>query len=252
LPEALAATQKALELDDSLAEVHASLGWIKFFFDGDWAGADAEFKRAMELDPEYAIAHQWRAALLAFCGKSDEAIAEAELALTLDPLSLSIGTALTMILYMARQYDRAIEQAKKVLQMHPDFRPVHSMLAYSYLGKGLPAKAVEVLEKTLDLAPENPHQIGDLACIYARVGMLDKAEPLYRRLQQMRDGVYVPAYVMALVCTAMGRTDEAFEYLEEVIDERYGLYHVKTDQRLDDLHSDPRFAQFLKKAGLGE
>jgi TolB-like protein/Tfp pilus assembly protein PilF len=249
-PEALTAARKALELDDSLAEVHATLGWIKGFFDVDWDGAEREFKRAMELNPDYATAHQWRAAFLAFSGRSDEAIGEVEVGIALDPLSLSVGTAFAMILLIARRYEDAVRQCERVLEMHSDFGPVYSMLAFSYLGKGMPEKAVEVLEDSLRQDPDHPHRVADMACVYATVGMAEKAEALYHKLKDMPDDVYVPAYVMAQVCTAMGKTDEAFEYLDKVIDERYGLYYAKTDERLEALRSDRRFKVFMEKAGL--
>jgi tetratricopeptide (TPR) repeat protein len=245
-----AAVKKALALDDTLAEAHASAGWVKAFYHLDWAGAEAEYRRSIQLNPKYATAHHWYALHLTLVGRTEEAIAEAEVAHELDPLSLMIGTALGTVLYLARQYDRAVEVLKGVLEMDPSFVPAGAWLAAAYLEKGMTQETLDIVANLAISVPDKPKHIAGLACVYARTGDKKKAEELLGQLTAMAKETYVPPYNVAQVYACLDRKAEAFEFLGMVLEEKFGILLLKLDPLFDGLRSDPRFTELLRRANL--
>jgi serine/threonine-protein kinase len=252
VPAALAAAERALEIDESIAEAHATLAWVKGFFDLDWEAAEAGFKRSLELKPEYATAHQWYGVFLAFLGRTAEAIVEANTAVALDPLSPSISLALAYVLYIAGRYHQVIGQCRKVLELDPAFAPAREYLALSYLSEGMNGEALNVIEDLVASAPDAPEYKVDMACIYAKTGDIARSGAVFEELEAISRREFVPAYCMAKVCACLGNRDEAFRYLDVVLEERYGLLFLTLEPFFKDLRSDPRYGEFLEKAGLAE
>jgi tetratricopeptide (TPR) repeat protein len=165
-PKARAAAIRALEIDEMLAEAHASLAHIKYLYDLDWSGAENEFRRAIEVNPNYASAHQWYAYQLMWMGRLEEARHEIERAKELDPLSLTIDGTLALILSSAHQYDQAIELCRKPLEMAPDFAFAHYRLGQIYVIKGAYAEAIPELERAMTLSGGSPRATAELGFVY--------------------------------------------------------------------------------------
>jgi len=251
MPKARAAALKALELDERLAEAHTSLALITENYDWDWQTAEKEFRRAIELNPNYATAHHWYAEYLTWLGRFDDALRESERARQLDPLSLIIAADNGAILYFSRQYDRAIEQFHTVLEMEPGFPRAHLVL-YAYVEKGMYAEAVADIEKRGE-PDDTPWKWSALAYVYGRSGQpvqarhaLEKLEQLYRR-QPMDPAAILSAYV------GMGKNDQAFAWLEKAYAQHSsGLTSLKVDPGYDPLRNDPRFQDLLRRVGLAQ
>ncbi|HTG27332.1 MAG TPA: winged helix-turn-helix domain-containing protein [Methylomirabilota bacterium] len=251
MPKARAAALRGLQLDDSLAEAHTSLALIAENYDYDWQTAEKEYRRAIQLDPQYATAHQWYAECLSFEGRFPEALEESEQARQLDPLSLIIATDHAVILYFARQYDRAIEQFRTVLAMEPNFGRAH-MVVYPYVEKGMFPEALAETAKwrRSDGSPEWQLQ----AYVYGRWGKPQQAE---RALAQWKPGSGAGlAHAMFLALQAYiatGRKDEALALIEKSYREHSNLVTtLKVEPALDPLRGDPRFQELLRRVGLAE
>jgi serine/threonine-protein kinase len=247
-PRARAAATKALEIDDALGEAHVSLGRVKLAYDWDSSGAETEFKRALELNPNYPTAHTWYAYYLAAVGRHDEAISECKRAVELDPLSeiTIVGLGYTGY-FMARQYDQALEQYRKTLEINPSFAKARAGLMNTYLQKGMYEEAfAERLKFRLPAA-----ESADLKQAYKSDGWRAirrrdlKMDLAYSRLH------YLPPSDLAMDYASVGDKDRAFEWLEKVFQERNSvLVYLKVDPRWDSLRSDPRFADLLRRIGL--
>jgi Tfp pilus assembly protein PilF len=174
MPKARSAALRALEIDDTLAEAHTSLALVAENYDYDWQTADKEFRRAIQLDPDYATAHQWFAEYLSWQGRFDEALAESERARQLDPLSLIISTDHASILYFSRQYDRAIAQCRAVLDMDPNFSRVRAILVLAYVQSGRFAEAIDELARWTR-QPDSTGAWGFKAYVYGRWGRTSEA-----------------------------------------------------------------------------
>ena len=244
--KARAAATRALELDDRLAEAHTILAAIKSTYDWDWQGAEKEFKLAIQLNPNYATAHQRYSLFLPITGRFDEAVAEAKKAREVDPLSLSVNENVGDILYLARRYDEAIEQLRKTLELDPNFQVAHGTLAKVYDAQGQPEKALE--ERLKGTPPEAAVQMRK---IFAASGM--KGYWKYRLEQTLerakRD--YVSPADLALYYARIDDKDTAFAWLEKAMEERSILFnYLVADARFDNLRSDPRFPKLLARVGL--
>ena len=244
------AARKAIELDSNLAEGHAVLAEILVDFDWNWTAAEAEFRRALELNPSSSTARFAYAHYLAKVGRAHEAVSEAETGLKLDPISLDAYDDLAYIYYACRQYDRGLEsirQAAELYRASPD-NPLHWDLAVIYVEKGNFQKAIEQFRVIGDL----PHPLGHMGNAYARAGQIEKANQMIAKLrvQVAKDGV--GTYEIALVYAGLGRKDEAFTWLEKAYQVRdKGLTFLKMDPCVDPLRSDPRFQNLLHRVGLG-
>ena len=251
-PKAKEAALKALQLDDTLAEAHVSLAYIKTFYDWDWSGAEREFQRAIALNPSYATAHQWYGTALRTIGRLEEAIAEQKRALELDPLSLVINRDLGFTFYVSRQYDQVIEQERKTLELEPNFVGAHRTLGLAYLQKSMYKEGIAEIEKELVLYPGNTRVLAGLGYAYAVAGKRAEAQKVLDKLNQLSKQSYVPADAMALVYAGLGDKDKAFEWLEKSYEERstVSYYPLKADPIYDPLRSDPRFADLLRRMNL--
>ena len=252
-PRAKEAALKSLEIDVTLAEAHASLARIKAEYDWDWSGAESEFQRAIELNPNYPTAYQMYGLILSTMGRPEEAIAIYKRGLGLDPLSPIINAALGEAFYYTRQYDQAIEQLQKTLELDPNLHPARAFLADAYLHKSMNKEAIEELETHLVIAEGRVWALAELGYVYAVVGRRPDAQKLLNELNQLSREKFVPADAMAQIYVGLGEKDTTFEWLEKGY-ERHSLglagVDLKVDPVWDPLRSDPRFADLLRRMNL--
>jgi tetratricopeptide (TPR) repeat protein len=251
VPKAKTAAFKALQIDNTLAEAHASLGFLKHSFDWDWQGAEGEYKRAIELSPNYATAHHWYAIFLVEMGRFTEATAEIKKSESLDPLSLIISSDLGWILYNERQYDTAIQQLQKTLELDPTFPSGHWTLGLAYGGKGRSNEAIAELQKAVDLSGGLPVCVAALGRAYAQAGNRAQALRIVNDLRVQSKHRYVLPDGLASIYAALGDNDRALAQLEQAYAERTDAVPLlKVDPRMDPLRADPRFADLLRRVGL--
>ncbi len=258
-PKIIAAANKALEIDPSLGEAHAALGTEKWTYELDYAGAEREYRRAIELSPNYATAYHWLGEFLARQGRFDDAFAEYKKALELEPMSLAISTDLGITYYLARQYDRSIEHLKKLIEMDPNYVRTHFYLANVYREKGMCDEAAQEYEKG-DIAAgrsvDEELKKGKQAIVDAckRSGVKGTWEKILElTTTDLAKGERVYADDMAEIYARTGDHDKAFEWLEKVFDNgEIGGIELKVDPAWDNLRDDPRFAVMLKRAGFSE
>ncbi len=249
-PKAKAAALKAVALDDSLAEGHASLANAYFHYDWDWAAAGKEFRRAIALNPGYAAAHHWYAGLLSSMGRHDEALAEIKKAQELDPLSLIINTDFGSTLFDSGEYDLAINQLRTTLELDPSFWVLRWWLGRSYLAKGLHEAGVRELESAAKLSNGNPSALAWLGYGYAVSGETAKTRQILARLQQKAKESYVSPYQFAVLYAALGEKDQAIVSLEKAFQERcYEMYFLNLERHrlFRPLGSDPRFQDLVRR-----
>ena len=251
-PKAKAAAEKALQIDEALAEAHTSLAGASEFYDWDWPTAEEEYKRAIQLNPNHATAHHWFAEYLSHMGRQEEAMAEAERALELAPLSLIINTLLGMMFYETRQYDRAVKQLQKTLEMDSGFIVARYFLAPVYAEKGMYDRAIAEAQKAMDLSGGNdPLMVAQLGAMYSYSGKRDEAKKVLVELGRLSKQKYVSAFHLSLIHMGLGEKNQAFAYLDRAYEERdHWLESIKVHPMLDSLRSDPRFKELLKKVGL--
>ncbi|HEY6189038.1 MAG TPA: protein kinase [Pyrinomonadaceae bacterium] len=250
MPQAKAAAIRALEIDETLAEAHASLAVIKAFYDWEWAEAEKEYQRAIEYNPGYASAHHWYGWYLALMGRLDQAIAEITQAYELDPGSLEINTDLGLSFFLARQYDQAIEQFRKSIEMDQSFINGHFFLGWAYEQKGDAGKAIEEFQKVLQI-DDAPFYLAALGHAYASSGQRAEAERVLAELKERQQRTHVSPYDFTIIYTAVGERDLAFACLEKAFETRSeALVWLKVDPRLDQIRTDPRFISIQRKVGL--
>jgi TolB-like protein/Tfp pilus assembly protein PilF len=250
-PRAKAAAMRALELDDSLAEAHTSLAFASMNYDWDWSAAEREFRKAIELNPNYANAHHWYGDYLSAVGRHEQAIAESRRALELDPLSPIINAWLGWRYYFARQFDQAIDQYRETLEIDPNFVPVHLVLGQAYEQKGMLKEAIAELEKGASLSQGAPLYAASLAHAYAVAGRRSEAETLLRQTNERAQRAYVPSFHVAIIYAGLGRKDETLAWLERGYQERSAwMVWLKVDPRFDFVRSDARFQNLLRRLGL--
>jgi len=242
IPMAKAAAIKALQIDETLAEAHTSLGFVKFWYEWDFPGAESEYRRAIELNPDYATAHHWYGEFLALMGRPEEGFRELRLAQALDPLSLIINTDIGKIFFLTRQQDRAIVQLQKTLEMDPDFPTAHLFLAMAYEQKGMHESAIAELEKEANTPGSRTIFKAMLGYIYGRSGHTAEAMSILSDLKAPTSSMqFVPAFKIALVYVGLGEKDQAFEWLERAKTEHDPfLIYVRTDPNFDSLRGDWR------------
>jgi serine/threonine protein kinase/Tfp pilus assembly protein PilF len=248
-PRAKEAALKALELDDTLAEAHTALAFIKTDYDWDWSGAEQEFRRAIELNPGYARAHELYGFHLHGMGRFDEAIAEGKRSVELDPLSLLNNRVLGQTFFFARKYDQAIEQFRKTLDLDPNFIFGHLLLGRAYFQKSMYKEALAEFEKELMIFPGSTGALSYLGYAYAVEGRRSEAQKILDQLNELSKQKYVPVTRRATIYAGLGEKDKAFEWLEKAYEDR-SIGAVKLDPVYDPLHSDPRFADLLRRMNL--
>ena len=252
-PKAKEAALKALEINGKLAEAHTSLAYVRHRYEWDWAGAEEEFRRAIELNPGYAPAHQWYSSFLVAMGRTDEAIAEAKLTRKLDPLSPIINSHLGWVLYLAHQQDQAIAQCRLTLGLEPDFFPARRYLGLAYEQSGLREQAVTELQEAAVLSGNSPLTKAELAYAYAVSGKKAAAQRVLEELNERAKNEYISPYFIATIYTGLGRKDEAFAWLQKAFDDRAdGLVYLAVEPKFDSLHADPRFHDLLRRMNLPE
>ena len=243
---------RALEIDPSLAEAHVSLAATRTWFDWDWEGAELEYKRAIELNPSYATAYQWYALYLAGVGRVDEGLRMMERAQELDPLSLIINLNVARVQYFARDYDQAIEQCHRALEMYPDFALALRRLGQAYSQKLMYKEAIAVFQKAIASSENDSETMAALAHTYAVSGNRAEAERILAELVEMSKRIYVSPYSIARIHTGLGNKREALEWLDEACEQRHGiLTYLKVEPVFDPLREDPGFVKLLNRMGLG-
>src|ERR1043166_4565773 len=250
-PKAKAAVNKALEIDNRLAEVHTSLASILMLSEWDWANSEKEFKVALELNPNYATARHWYSQWLLNMGRLEESLEMISRAAELDPVSQAILKDKGLALYYNRQYDEALELATKTLELDPNYAAAHRLLSLAYQAKGMFDEALIEHEKWAALTGNKVEAAVNLAQLYAVSGKFEEARRLIEGVERDRlltDQMYRG---LALVHLALGETDLAFKYLEESCERHEeALLSLKVDPKVHGLRSDPRFTELLKKIGI--
>ena len=250
VPKAKAAIMKALAIDDSLGEAHATLGFIKFRHDWDFAGADSEFKRAVELNPNYSEAHQWYAFYLLAAGKPNEADAEIKRGQELDPLSVSFNSNLAIYLFFRHDFERSLTQARKTLEMEPDFSQARATLGLSYEQKGSNKEAIAELTRAQQ-ASGDVAMASWLGHALAQDGETKEARRILSEIEEHAKKNYVPPYNLAVLHAGLGERQQAMDSLEKgFADRSLRPVWVKFDPRLDGLRQDGRFVQLIQRMGL--
>ena len=251
LLRAKATALKALSLDNKLAEAHAALAAVKLWREFDWEGAERVWRRAIELNPNYATAHLWLALYLAAVERMDESLSEIRLALDLEPLSRVVNLNLARILHFARRFDDAIKQCWKTIDMYPDYLIAHRRLGISYGEKGLFEEAEAEFKKALAISANDTETLSAMSYMFAAAGRDADAQGMLDRINDIAKERYVSPYSLARVHIGLGQLDEAFECLEKTFQERHGiLTYIKVEPIFDRLRDDPRYAELLRKMGL--
>jgi TolB-like protein/class 3 adenylate cyclase/Tfp pilus assembly protein PilF len=250
-PKAREHAEKALVIDNHLAEAHTSLGLVMFQYDRNWSAAEKEFRRAIELNPNYAPAHQFFADYLKALGRFDEALFEMKQAHEIDPLSLAINTGIGHVLYLSRKYDLAIEQYRKSVQMDPTFVQARLWFGRPYLQKRMYKEAIQELEEAVKLSGGSNISLAVLGHAYASAGNEGEARNILETLLERSKGRYVPSYWIALVHIGLDDKEKAFEWLERAYEDRSSwLVWMKVEPRFDSLRSEKRFDSLLERMGL--
>jgi tetratricopeptide (TPR) repeat protein len=250
-PKAKVAALKALEIDDTLAEAHVSMAVINVFYDWDWSGGLREIQRVLALSPDHAYAHLSYGTFLANMGRLEEAIVEDKRALELDPLSLVINRATGIVFYMSRQYDQAIEQFRKTLELENSAN-THRWLGLAYLQKSMHQEGIAEFQEMLAISPGSAVALSEVGYGYALAGRRAEAQMVLEQLDELSKYKYVPTVSIARIYTGLGDKDTAFKWLEKSYDDRSigGLTSVKVNPTFDPLRSDPRFADLLRRMNL--
>jgi TolB-like protein/Tfp pilus assembly protein PilF len=250
-PKAKEAAEKALQIDDTLAEGYIALAFVKYNYDWNWLDAEIDFNWAIGLNPNYATAYQYYGSLLANLGRFEEAMAKLEKARELDPSSLPIKGSIASLFYYSRQYEQAIRWWREILKADPGVSWTYYYLGLAYLKKGSASRALKEFDRVGRLPVGSMLGSFGRACVYAATGRRVQAEAELRVLVEGSKLTYVPFYYMAAVSAALGEKDRAFEYLAMSYAERDAeAVFLKFDPLLDPLRDDPRFNDWLEKMNL--
>jgi len=248
--KAKTAARKALEMDETLAEAHSSLGHA-YFHEFNWLAADRGFKRAIELDPNYANAHYYYANYLICVGHKDEAVAEARCAQTLDPVSLPAGTNLAAILSFAGQYTEAIEESSRVLEIDSGFARAYEDLGRAYEQQRMYPQAIAAFEKAVEYSGRSSRDLASLAYAYGIAGNQKEALKLLQEIKGLSRKSYVSPYSFALIFTGLGKKSQALAWLEKAYKARDGaIPFINENPRLAPLHSDSHFRDLVRRMNL--
>ena len=248
-----AAAEKALELDDRLAEAHTALAIVKFLNDGDWKGSQQEFQRAIDRNPNYAPAHQWYAEWLYDQARFTDAEAEMRKAYELDPLSLVIGTGLGDVFYYSHQFQRAVDLERQLLSLEPNFGLAHESLGFDYIQQSKFPEAVAEMQVALHQLGEDPSEYARLGYAYAMAGDRPQAETILRNLIAESSSSHPRSFEIALIYVGLREKNRAFTWLGRAVEERAELVSaLGVDPIWDPLRGDPRFTILLSRLGLSQ
>lgn len=251
MPKAKAAALRAVEIDNDLAEAHSSLGLVKVSYDLDFPGAEFEFKKALELNPDLVMAHQRYGSYLTFMDRIAESTDHYERALELDPFSLQLNMNLATNHYLLGEYEMAIRHLNDTLDLEPDYMPTHFVLGSTYIQQGDYAKAIEEFQWIYKIDEDAHMAVGFMGYAYALAGQRAEAETLLNILTDISLRKHVSRYSMLLIRLGLGQKDEVLEMLERLYDERSEwLVWLKVSPELRELRSHPRFQNLLKLVGF--
>jgi eukaryotic-like serine/threonine-protein kinase len=250
-PRARAAAIKALQLDEGLTEAHTQMGVVNFLHDWNFRSAEVEFKRAIEINQSNSDAHYLYGLYLAIMGRFEEAAAEMKLTQELEPLSLEKITGMGDVFYYQREYDLAIEQYQKALEMDPNSGFAHWALGNVYVQRGMYAEAIDEYKRSIPLSGDSPDEPGSLAYAYALSGRRREAQALIEDLKERSKRSYISPTMIAFIHAGLGEKDQAFAQLEKAFDGRdFLLVNLRVDPMFDRLRADKRFADLVRRVGL--
>jgi DNA-binding winged helix-turn-helix (wHTH) protein/Tfp pilus assembly protein PilF len=251
-PKAKAAASRALEIDENIADAHLALGFTKLWFDWDWVAAEKEFKVAIDLNPSGGDAHMGYANLLTCVGRHREALAEAQCAVELDPLSLIVNANQAQFLHWARDDDAAWRRVQKTLEIDPDFWVANLALGRLHIQKGEYPDAIIALTKARDFSGANSETVSLIGYAYARAGDRAQADAILGELRSRSNNSHVPPHSIAVIYHGLSDKDQTFQWLEKAYEQRdVRLTFLKTDPKWDSIRSDARFVNLVRRVGLG-
>jgi len=253
MPKAKAAAKQALQIDDGLAEAHASLDYVSAVYDWDWATAEKEFQRAIDLNPNYAGAHEWYAGFLAARGRQSEALIEMKRARDADPLLVLMHAALAEALYYSRRYDEVIAQCQQTLELDPDYPLAHFHLGRAYMAKSMYPEAIAEYQKAQASLGETPALVMAIGYANAKAGNIAAAQKALDELHAQSKRRYVPALYFGAIYTGLGDSNNGMTWLEKAYQEHSDyLIFLNVDPMADSLRSNPRFQLLLQKIGIAQ
>jgi adenylate cyclase len=252
MPKAKEAALRALAIDNALGEAHTSLAYIAFFYDWDWPAAERGFKRALELNPNNADTHHWYSHFLMGQGRIEESLTQSKRALELSTYDILFNIHLGWHYLNARQYDQALDQIEKTIEMDKNFAQTYPWLGLILEQKGRYAEAITAFQKAIELFPGGSSIAkAELAHTYAVSGDREKAQKIIAELKEVAKSKYVSSFQIAAIYAGLGEKDQAFASLEKAYAERSdGLVNLNAEQRFDSLRSDPRFTDLARRVGL--
>ncbi len=252
MPRAKEAAMHALAIDNALGEAHASLAYVTFFYDWDWPAAEREFKRAIELNPNNADAHHWYSHYLMAQGRIEESLTQSKRALELSPFDILMNVHLSWHYLYARQYDQALDQIEKTIEMDKNFAQAYPWLGLILEQQGKYPEAIAAFQNAIKIFPGGSSIAeAELAHTYAVSGDREKAQKIIAELQELAKNRYVSSFQIAAIYAGLGNKDQAFAWLEKSFEERSdGLVNLNAEQRFDNLRSDPRLTDLARRVGL--
>jgi len=251
MPKAKEAALRAVAIDDDLAEAHSSLGLVKVYYDLDWRGAQHQFRKSLELNPDLVLAHQRYGSYLAFIGRIEESTKHYEHALELDPFSLQLNMNLATNHYLLGEYDMAIRHLEDTLDLEPDYMPTRFVLGCTYIQQGEFDKAISEFQCIYRLDEEAHMALGFMGYAYALAGRRAEAESLLNILTDISLRKHVSPYSMVVVRLGLGQQDQVLEMLERLYEERNEwLVWLKVSPELKELRDHPRFQSLVKRVGF--
>jgi DNA-binding winged helix-turn-helix (wHTH) protein/tetratricopeptide (TPR) repeat protein len=253
LPKAKEAAVRAVEIDDNLAEAHASLGLVKVYYDLDWSGAEREFRKALRLNPDLFLAHQRFGSYLQFMGRFEEANQHYETALELDPFSLQVNINLATTYYLRSEYDRAIDHLKTTSELEPNYMPTLFVLGCVFIQQGRLDEAIAQFQQIYKLDDEAYLAMGFMGYAHALAGQRAEAETLLNVLQEISERKYVSPYSLLVIHLALGPQERVFELLEQLYHERNEwLVWLKVSPELRPIRNHPRFKDLMSRVGFSD
>jgi serine/threonine-protein kinase len=252
-PRAKDAAQRALSIDDTLAEAHSALGFTRFTYDWDWPAAESEFKRAIELDPDNGLPRQRYAMLMMLMGRRDEAFVESRRSREVEPLSSNHNAQHGRIFYHARQWDQALRELTQSLDLDPNYAQTYLYLGWVYEQQGKYAEAIAHIQRGLDLSGGESEMAGALGHAFAAAGKRDEAEKLVAELKERSTRQYVAPFDVALIYAGLGDKNATFEWLDKAYEDRSSWFTwMAVDARFDGVRGDPRFRDLLRRMKIPE
>ena len=251
MPKAKKAAEEALRLDESLAEAHASLGYVKLHYDWDWAGSENGFRRSLELKPNYGDAHHWFSHHWMAMGRKEESLEESHRAIESDPLDPMFNIHLAWHHLLSREYDQAVEQCRTTGEIHSDYIWAPFFMGLAFEQKGNPREAVNQFERAVALLAGNAVMLAGLGHAYALVGRKAEARDVLAKLIELADRRHVSSYEIAVIYVGLGQIDDAFAWLQRAVGDRSSwLAYLKVEPRLDPIRSDLRFDELMAQVGI--